>query len=295
MLFDIIIPTYNNFDELIICLKSLEKQTITDFKVWICVDGSIDKTLSYFQYDCQFNFNYQALQHADKKNHGRAATRNLPLKYLSSKYIVFLDSDLSVNMHFLENHLAILQQGNTVSNGKIIFENPVNDWGLYIQSRGKNRIPETTMIDYKFFESNNVALPTNYITACNGFDENFTVYGGEDTELGYRLWQTFHPSFYYNAEAIAHGRCNKSLEEGLQKRCEFAAYGLKYIRKIHPEFDTLFKIKFLESPAAQLLYHMIPLSTLKALLKKGNLPDYLKQKIIHLLVFYYQYKGYQTK
>lgn len=44
-LLTILIPTYNSEKHLLICLKSIEKQTFQDFKI-LCVDGgSNDSTL----------------------------------------------------------------------------------------------------------------------------------------------------------------------------------------------------------------------------------------------------------
>lgn len=48
-LFDIIIPTYNNYEELKNCLVAFEHQTIKNFRVFVCIDGSTDETLSFYK------------------------------------------------------------------------------------------------------------------------------------------------------------------------------------------------------------------------------------------------------
>ena len=293
-LFDVVIPTHNNFKELLNCLKSLENQTVKDFKAWICVDGSTDETVDFLKQKNLYPFAYAVLQHSDKKNHGRAATRNLALPYLQARYVVFLDSDLYVQNDFLEKHFSLVKKENTISIGQVKYEKPRTVWVTYLLSRGENRHYRTEKIAYKYFVSGNVAIPVNQARACDGFDENFTVYGGEDTEFGYRLEQKFHPKFFVNADATAFGKSNKSLEEGLRQRQIFAATGLKYIRTKHPEFDTVFHVKFMDTKRAECLYRLLPERFIKQLVSFSFVPDFLKIKLIHLLVFAAQYKGYHS-
>ncbi|MCH5689062.1 glycosyltransferase family 2 protein [Niabella sp. W65] len=126
LLFDIVIPTYNNLEELKKCLGSLETQTFRNFKVWVAVDGSADGTLEYLSSGC-FGFMLECLQHADNKNHGRAATRNLALGCLTATYVLFLDSDLVVEHNYLESHYAVLVN-NVISQGLICYKRgPI--WG----------------------------------------------------------------------------------------------------------------------------------------------------------------------
>ena len=97
-LFDIIIPTYNNFEELKNCLLAFEYQTIKNFRVFVCIDGSTDETLSFLQeYSDKAPYPLRILQHADCQNHGRNATRNLSLPYVESEFLVFCDLFLRNN------------------------------------------------------------------------------------------------------------------------------------------------------------------------------------------------------
>ena len=93
MLFSIVIPTYNNLDELRRCLAALDRLENRDFEVLVGVDGSTDGTRDFLEsYAPKFPFYH--LYHPGGVNQGRSATRNLALGQLSGKYTLFLDSDM---------------------------------------------------------------------------------------------------------------------------------------------------------------------------------------------------------
>ena len=91
--FDVIVPTYNNINELKQCLSGLESQTFKDFHVFICVDGSTDDTMKYLE-ETSLNLIIKTLTHPNYENKGRNPTRNLVLPHLKSQYIFMIDSDV---------------------------------------------------------------------------------------------------------------------------------------------------------------------------------------------------------
>lgn len=293
-LFDIIIPTFNNLEELRSCLHCFNKQTIRDFHIWICVDGSTDPTVEFLAGTKDFVFNYSVLEHSDKRNHQRAATRNLALAKLNATYLVFLDSDLIVQDDFLEKHLEVLKQGAAISVGKIRLE-AGNIWSAYVQQRGKQRFKNKQLIPFKYFETNNAAMPADVFRDVNGFDENFVVYGGEDTELACRIWKQHRLNTVNNEKAIAFGKMEKSLEAALEQRSEYAKTGLRYTRQKHPDLPEVFNTGLLESPAAGVLFRFLPERVLLSAAQNEHLSKPLRLKLVHLLVFCSMYRGYHQK
>ncbi|MFT4204936.1 MAG: glycosyltransferase [Chitinophagaceae bacterium] len=288
MLFDIIIPTYNNLEELQQCLSGLENQTIRGFRVWICVDGSTDGTLEYLN-NAHYHFTFIVKTHTDNKNHGRAATRNLPLNELKYKYVVFLDSDLIPAQDLLEKHLQILEVGNTISLGCVQYDDVDNVWTNYILSRGKFRFNTVRKVPFQYFESNNVAMPSAILKAVQGFDENITTYGGEDTELANRIYNQYQLVTIYNRSAVTSGVLNKSLNDALQQREDFARKNLSYIINKNAHSDALFQIRFLQKKRAYVLFkisapfenYIIRIVSKKTKANRG----------VHLLVFLSMYRG----
>ncbi len=293
LLFDIVIPTYNNLEELKQCLESLEKQTHRDFKVWVAIDGSTDATFEYLSSN-SFNFPLSWLEHSDKKNHGRAATRNLVLPHLTANNVLFLDSDLTVQSDFILAHYAAFKvsDGYIISLGKIEYERG-DIWGEYDMTRGMNRFQNNLAeIPAKYILTGNVSMPVALFVKLNGFDEGITTYGGEDTELGCRIQKEAGVKVLFNKQAVAKGVMDKPLSFALQQREAFANQGLKYLLKKHPWANDVFQLNFLTSWKGKMLYHLIPRELLMWASERRSLPLALRIKMVHLLVFYHLYRGY---
>ena len=64
MKLDVIIPVYNEDENIILLLKKLEKEIICNFRVLICYDNENDSTLKYLK-DTNFsNYNFYVLEGA---------------------------------------------------------------------------------------------------------------------------------------------------------------------------------------------------------------------------------------
>jgi glycosyltransferase involved in cell wall biosynthesis len=100
-LISVIIPIYNT--ELYI-QKAIESVLIQPEKVEIIIvdDGSTDKSLSICELLASEHSSIKVLQHHDKKNHGRSASRNLGIETATGEYIAFLDAD----DFYLDNRFA---------------------------------------------------------------------------------------------------------------------------------------------------------------------------------------------
>ena len=86
----VIVPTYNRAPEIARCLESLVHQTITDFEVIVCDDGSTDDTrevVAAFREQLRLQFHWAA------NFGGPARPRNAGLQLAQGKYVAFLDSD----------------------------------------------------------------------------------------------------------------------------------------------------------------------------------------------------------
>lgn len=90
MLFSIIIPTFNPGNRIHDCLKSILRQTFTDFEVIIindgCTDGSENIIKSYADKDSRIKlFNFP--------NAGVGIARRRGILLSSGEYLFFVDSD----------------------------------------------------------------------------------------------------------------------------------------------------------------------------------------------------------
>ena len=107
----VVVPTYNRANELRRCLDSLKEQTIDDFEVLICDDGSTDETAEVAKkYSPFLDITYDY----SKNFGGPAGPRNRGIKLARAPYIAFLDSDDWWMPQKLEESLKYLEQGADV-------------------------------------------------------------------------------------------------------------------------------------------------------------------------------------
>ncbi len=239
---DAIVPTYNNLDELRKCLAALRQQQVPGLRVLVCVDGSTDGTLEYLR-RTDLGPAVVVLEHPDQLNHGRSAARNLALPHLASEFVLFLDSDMQLAPGAVARHLELLVQRDCVSVGDVVYLNQAeNLWARYIGSRGKNKYAADARLQPTDFVTANCALRTADLLAVGGFDPTLNGYGGEDTELAFRLTEERQLPLIFNPEARAETTEAKSTEEGLAQLREFARVSLGPIRNRHAAARSWFLV-----------------------------------------------------
>lgn len=84
----VILPVYNSEKYIKKAVKSVLKQTFTDFNLIIVNDGSTDNTGKIIN-----EFNDSRIKIISQSNQGPGAARNNALKLVDSDYVMFLDSD----------------------------------------------------------------------------------------------------------------------------------------------------------------------------------------------------------
>lgn len=240
--FDIILPTYNNLDELKVCLNSFIQQTYHNFSVIVCVDGSADGTFEYLE-SADYPFSLKVITYPDKQNYGRPSARNLALTTITAAYIIMLDSDLAASPNLVEQYANWFQHHpDTIAVGEVQYSNiETNLWAAYMTTRGKNKYPDKACIPFQYLNTQNLAIPAKFFIDTNGLDARITGYGGDDTEWAYRINLQFQTKTYFLKNAVAKGEMNKSLETALKQMEEFGATSLKYIINKHADFKEIFK------------------------------------------------------
>ena len=107
----VIVPTYNRARDVDRCLRSLVTQTLTDFEVIVCDDGSTDGTEQVVErYREHLNLTF----HWSENFGGPARPRNIGLQLARGKYVAFLDSDDWWQPRKLERSLSRLESGADV-------------------------------------------------------------------------------------------------------------------------------------------------------------------------------------
>ena len=297
MLFSIVIPTYNNLEELKACLQALGQMQENDFEVLIGVDGATDGTQKWLS-QTKHPFSVQYFQHQGQKNAGRSATRNLTLPHIKGQYTLFLDSDMQAAPDLLSMHLSILQQGKTVSIGTVHYDNrQQNLWVRYTSGRGVAKYPHGAEVPHQYFITPNTAIPSTYFLETKGFDEEIRHYGGEDMEFGYRIQQKFAPRFIHNGQAKVHTIQAKTLANALPQLREYGATGLPYITKKWPQLASTYWVNRVHSPKLKdRIFELLTRSPFREIarffLKISPYP--MKKILINYLIISYIHEGFRA-
>lgn len=110
MVFSIIVPCYNSKSYIRNCLDSLVNQTFYDFEIIIIDDGSTDGTSEILDY---YASKYSYVQVYHFLNEGVSKSRRKGISLANGEYLIFVDSDDTVNKNLLyELNLAILQHNH---------------------------------------------------------------------------------------------------------------------------------------------------------------------------------------
>jgi len=189
----IIIPTYNRRDRLRLLLDRVVLQLSPTLReVIICDDGSSDGTRKLVEsysdrlpifYCWQPDLGFRA-----------ARARNLGIARAKADVLIFLDDDCIIQDRFIESHVTIHQaDGISVGIGARRRINSAALSGDYADAEEDNR----TALDANSFARH--PHPWMLVYSCNlssprkapeiYFDERFEGWGGEDIDLGFRLWR----------------------------------------------------------------------------------------------------------
>jgi len=105
----IIVPIYNVYEYLERTLNTLLNQTSKDFDVLCVNDGSTDKSPEIIDEFVKKDARFKKL---DKINGGLSDARNYGLKYVDTKYVMFLDGDDYFEPELVEACLKYMEKDN---------------------------------------------------------------------------------------------------------------------------------------------------------------------------------------
>jgi len=184
----IIIPTHNRCSMLKKALQSLQSQEYEGCReIIVVVDGCTDDTAGMLHSDFP---EIRTVQF--EKNVGAAVGLNAGANAAQGKVLLFLDDDMEYCPGLVRAHQRMYEEGRY---DVIIGHFPLGN--LPTPSFFRSAIHEWTedwqrnfTDDVSFFDalcSGHFSLKRNLYQAVGGFDENFSVWGRKDSELGHRL------------------------------------------------------------------------------------------------------------
>lgn len=223
----VIIPTFNRSKILDVTLACLVNQvTQYPFEVIVADDGSYeDINLVIRRYEPLLDIKY-----VRQKDYGFqvSAVRNLGMRACKYDLIAFLDCDMAPNTRWVESYMALLSQDDDIAvvgprkyvdtlsldpieflknkhlieqlpevrtNNKVAGKDQGEisiDWRLsHFQKSQDLRLCD---FPFRYFAAGNIAFAKKWLKVAGWFDEDFSNWGGEDIEMGYRLFR--HGCFF---------------------------------------------------------------------------------------------------
>lgn len=210
----VIVTTYNWPMALGAVLRGLACQTIKNFEIIIADDGSGPETKALIEtMQAQIPI---PIRHIWQEDRGfRAAEiRNKAVLAAQHDYVLFMDGDCIPRKNFIAQHQSLAEAGFFVTGNRILLnekftqqvlsnQTPIHAWTLLQWARARfnghcNRFLSLLVLPLGFLRKAqpknwqgvkgcNLALWKSDLFRVNGWDENFTGWGYEDSDLVLRL------------------------------------------------------------------------------------------------------------
>jgi glycosyltransferase involved in cell wall biosynthesis len=188
----VVLPTYNRIDTLRVVLPSLLDQTIErgDYEIVVADSRSTDGTAAYL---AEVAASAGCVRHIPGDYSGRASARNAGIAAAQAPLVLFTDADIIASRDLLARHLHTHESAMGTRIAVVGCELQVKSLDDYRMQRDQpaTRKPlhpsSRRALSWLYFLTGNASVRRDDLVAAGGFDEDFTGYGHEDLELGYRL------------------------------------------------------------------------------------------------------------
>ncbi|MDE3021226.1 MAG: glycosyltransferase family 2 protein [Pseudomonadota bacterium] len=217
----VIVTTYNNPQALKAVLQGYALQSDTDFDVIVADDGSARSTRNLID-SLRTGLPFELI-HVWQEDQGfrAAAIRNRAIAATSSDYIIFTDGDCIPSRHFVARHRLMAEPGWFLSGNRVLLNGTltqrilrneflISGWSLscwlgHWVRRDINRLlPFFCLPDgawrkwaprrWQGCVTANLSAWRHDLLRINGFDESYSGWGLEDSDLAVRL---IHAGIYH--------------------------------------------------------------------------------------------------
>ena len=187
----VLIPVRNggvHFRRTLACLSS-QKMADAVMEIVIADDGSDQPVAVEFADDLPTEVQLQVVRVEGEGNRPRA--RNIALKVSAGNVILMMDADLDFDDDLVIRHLNHHRSGiaNVVMGARVdAWREKPTRFQMWSDSRAMGGKP-ADFFPWNYCITGNLSIRRSLIEQVGGSDESIISYGGEDTELGYRLYK----------------------------------------------------------------------------------------------------------
>lgn len=206
----LIVTTYNSPDTLKKVLNGIKLQKVLPDELLIADDGSGQETRSLVD-SFKKELPFQTI-HVWQEDLGFRASmvRNAAIQAACGEYIILLDGDCVPEVNFIADHLRLAEKGFFFQGKRILLKKDISPrfeaeyarmrvrlMGLLMKGGISNPhhilrapfLPALKDKSMKSIKSCNMGIFRSDLVAVNGFNEDFTGWGREDSELAARLYK----------------------------------------------------------------------------------------------------------
>ncbi len=202
----LIVSTYNWPEALELCFRSIASQTILPGEVIVADDGSGSSTREVIQkYKHLLPVPVRHVWHEDK-GFRLAEIRNRAILQAESDYLIFIDGDVILDKNFIADHVYFRKFNHFITGSRVLINAGLTKRYLagmpfryHLKRKGfRNRLNglRNRMLARIFLRTDdncmnvrgcNLAFWKRDLLETDGFNQEFTGWGREDSELAARL------------------------------------------------------------------------------------------------------------
>ena len=169
-LVSVIIPTYNEEEDIPFSIKSLKEQSYKNIEIIVVDDGSTDNTLQEIG-------KFKGVKVIKGSHKGPGFSRNLGAKRAKGDILVFIDSDMTFSKNYIKNLISPIFKNKEVLGTTHDYEVVENTSNIWSKCWGKIRVSKENASKIKVFRAIRRSI--------------FLKLGGFDPRYGYADDQTF--------------------------------------------------------------------------------------------------------
>ncbi len=239
----VVVPTYNRLETLRHVIPSLlaQDQPRAAFEVVVADSNSTDGTAEYLAGVAQ---EHPFVRHLPGPYTGRASARNAGIGAARGDIVLFTDADIIASSDLLARHLAHHERPG--SRAVVGMEVQVSSYDDYLKKRDARELraplhgEKPKRLSWLYFLTGNASAQRAELDRVGRFDEDFTGYGHEDLELGYRL-QHAGIAIEYEPAAVNYHWHPVPWDEQ-QRKYELAGKSTVRFYRKHPAFDVQLRL-----------------------------------------------------
>ena len=191
-MFSIIIPTFNNYNYLKLCLKSIKQNSKFKHEIIVHINDGSDGTLKFIKKN-GYKYTYS------KKNIGLCSSMNKAAEFITGKYILYTHDDMYFCPDWdkvLLNEVESLKHNNFYLSGTMIEPNSghiVCDFGIDLDTfKEKKLLSKYKNVNFYDHQGSHFAphlVSKKLWDRVGGFSEEFNPGIGSDPDFNMKLWK----------------------------------------------------------------------------------------------------------